>query len=230
MAAAAAVGAVFALLVMPRFSRPSSPASRWDSWTPNITRADLHDFADNISRSVSRAAHSGTASITPAFERLVDALSRVDTGSSMSLPSTRRAAGSRRRRTRPRKSWADARRHRLQFHPRPGVIAGALLFAVLLRSTNVIPGLVPGSIFQFALYPVVRCIPATSAGMTKWATQCFFGPVAGKRDELFAVAGDVAEAPGPSSRPWRRRYGPSRTRRNSTRCAAAHPSVRRRAG
>jgi ElaB/YqjD/DUF883 family membrane-anchored ribosome-binding protein len=83
MAAAAAAGAVFALLVMPRFSRPSSPASRWDSWTPNITRADLHDFADNISRSVSRAAHSGTASITPAFERLVDALSRVDTGSSM---------------------------------------------------------------------------------------------------------------------------------------------------
>ena len=77
-------GAVLALLVMPRFSRPSSPASRWDSWTPNITRADLHDFADNISRSVSRAAHSGTASITPAFERLVDALSRVDTGSSMS--------------------------------------------------------------------------------------------------------------------------------------------------
>ena len=84
MAAAAAAGAVLALLVVPRFGRPSSPASRWDSWTPNITRADLHDFADNISRSVSRAAHSGTASITPAFERLVDALSRVDTGSSMS--------------------------------------------------------------------------------------------------------------------------------------------------
>ena len=84
MAAAAAGGAVLALLVVPRFGNRSSPTSRWDSWTPNVTRADLHDFADNISRSVSRAAQSGTASITPAFERLVDALSRVDTGSSMS--------------------------------------------------------------------------------------------------------------------------------------------------
>jgi len=84
MAVAAAAGATLALLVVPRSGSRSAPTSRWDSWTPNITRADLHDFADNISRSVSRAAHSGTASITPAFERLVDALSRVDTGSSMS--------------------------------------------------------------------------------------------------------------------------------------------------
>ena len=84
MTVAAAAGAVLALLVVPRFGSRATPASRWDSWTPNVTRADLHDFADNISRSVSRAAHSGTASITPAFERLVDALSRVDTGSSMS--------------------------------------------------------------------------------------------------------------------------------------------------
>jgi ElaB/YqjD/DUF883 family membrane-anchored ribosome-binding protein len=84
MAVAAAAGAVLALLVVPRFGSRSAPASRWDRWTPNVTRADLHDFADNISRSVSRAAQSGTASITPAFERVVDALSRVDTGSSMS--------------------------------------------------------------------------------------------------------------------------------------------------
>jgi ElaB/YqjD/DUF883 family membrane-anchored ribosome-binding protein len=84
MAVAAAAGATLALLVVPRSGSRSAPASRWDSWTPNVTRADLHDFADNISRSVSRAAHSGTASITPAFERLVEALNRVDTGSSMS--------------------------------------------------------------------------------------------------------------------------------------------------
>ena len=84
MTVAAAAGAVLALLVVPRFGSRAAPASRWDSWTPNVTRADLHDFADNISRSVSRAAHSGTASITPAFERLVDALGRVDAGSSMS--------------------------------------------------------------------------------------------------------------------------------------------------
>ncbi len=57
MTVAAAAGAVLALLVVPRFGSRSSPASRWDSWTPNVTRADLHDFADNISRSVSRAAH-----------------------------------------------------------------------------------------------------------------------------------------------------------------------------
>ena len=84
MAVAAAAGATLALLVVPRFGSRAAPASRWDSWTPNVTRADLHDFADNISRSVSRAAQSGSATITPAFERLVDALSRVDTGSSMS--------------------------------------------------------------------------------------------------------------------------------------------------
>lgn len=84
MSVAAAAGAVLALLVVPRFGSRASPASRWEGWTPNISRADLQDFADSVSRSVSRAAQSGTASITPAFERLVDALSRVDTGSSMS--------------------------------------------------------------------------------------------------------------------------------------------------
>ncbi len=84
MAVAAAAGALLALLVVPRFGARAAIPSRWDRWTPNVTRADLHDFADNISRSVSRAAQSGTASITPAFERMVDALSRVDTGSSMS--------------------------------------------------------------------------------------------------------------------------------------------------
>ena len=39
MAVAAAAGAVLALVLMPRFSRPVNTGSRWDSWTPNITRA-----------------------------------------------------------------------------------------------------------------------------------------------------------------------------------------------
>jgi ElaB/YqjD/DUF883 family membrane-anchored ribosome-binding protein len=81
--AAAAAGAVLALLVMPRFGGRPSPKSRWDSWTPNITRADFHDFADNIQRSVSRAAQSASAPITPTLERLVDALSRTDASSSV---------------------------------------------------------------------------------------------------------------------------------------------------
>lgn len=82
MAVAAAAGAVLALVVVPRFSRPSR-TSRWDSWTPNITRSDLYDFADNIQRSVSRAAQSASAPITPAFERLVEAITRTDPSASM---------------------------------------------------------------------------------------------------------------------------------------------------
>lgn len=82
MAVAAAAGAVLALAIMPRFSR-GAPASRWDHWTPNVTRADLHDLADNIQRSVSRAASSAAAPITPAFERFVDALTRADAAGSM---------------------------------------------------------------------------------------------------------------------------------------------------
>jgi hypothetical protein len=82
MAVAAAAGAVLALAVVPRFSRSVS-TSRWDSWTPNITRSDLYDFADNIQRSVSRAAQSASAPITPAFERLVEAITRTDPSASM---------------------------------------------------------------------------------------------------------------------------------------------------
>jgi len=77
MAVAAAAGAVLALAIVPRFGR-QQPSSRWDQWTPNVTRADLYDMADNIQRTVSRAAHQASAPIAPSFERLVDALSRTD--------------------------------------------------------------------------------------------------------------------------------------------------------
>lgn len=80
MGVAVAAGAVLALLVVPRFGR-AAPTSRWDSWTPNVTKADFYDFADNIQRSVSRAASAAAAPVTPAFERMVDALSRADTSS-----------------------------------------------------------------------------------------------------------------------------------------------------
>jgi ElaB/YqjD/DUF883 family membrane-anchored ribosome-binding protein len=88
MAVAAAAGAALALLIVPRFGR-AAPTSRWDrwapTWTPNVTRADLYDLADNIQRSVSRAAHSAAAPVTPAFERMVDALSRADSSSFNSI-------------------------------------------------------------------------------------------------------------------------------------------------
>ncbi len=87
MGVAIAAGAVLALLVVPRFGR-AAPQSRWDrwapnvsSWTPNVTRADLYDLADNIQRSVGRAASAAAAPVTPAFERMVDALSRADSSS-----------------------------------------------------------------------------------------------------------------------------------------------------
>lgn len=83
VAVAAAAGALLALAVVPRASR--RPASRWDRWTPNVTRADLYDLADNIQRSVSRAAGAAAAPVTPAFERMVEALSRADTSSMNSL-------------------------------------------------------------------------------------------------------------------------------------------------
>ena len=88
MGVAIAAGAAIALLVVPRFSRPT-PASRWgervDRWTPNVTRADLYDMADNIQRSVSRAATAATAPVAPAFERMVDALSKADSSAVTSL-------------------------------------------------------------------------------------------------------------------------------------------------
>lgn len=84
MAVAAAAGAVLALLVVPRF-HSTAPVSRWDRYAPNVTRADLYDLADNIQHSVSRAAHSAAAPVTPAFERMVDALSRADSSSFNSL-------------------------------------------------------------------------------------------------------------------------------------------------
>ncbi len=82
MAIAAGVGALIAVAVVPRRVHHRSAWDRlpsFDRWTPNVTRADLYDLADNIQRSVSRAASAAAAPVTPAFERMVDVFSRADT-------------------------------------------------------------------------------------------------------------------------------------------------------
>ncbi len=78
---AVGAGAIIALALTPRSSR--KPSSGWDRWTPPVTRADLYEVADNIQRSVSRAAHAMPA-VTPTFERLIDAILRTDPSASMS--------------------------------------------------------------------------------------------------------------------------------------------------
>jgi hypothetical protein len=84
MGCAVLAGAVLAILIVP--SRPSRPASRWaaarwDAWAPSwmpsmpsLTRADLYDAMDSVQRSVSRAASAAPGT----FERLLEALTRVD--------------------------------------------------------------------------------------------------------------------------------------------------------
>jgi hypothetical protein len=83
MAVAVGAGAIFALAIVPRFNHKPITSRRWDGWMPPVTRADLYEVADNIQRSVSRAAHAMPA-VTPTFERLIDAITRTDPSASMS--------------------------------------------------------------------------------------------------------------------------------------------------
>jgi hypothetical protein len=73
-------GALLALLVVPRFGRSHATsrwsAARWSEWASPVTRADLQDFADSMQRTVTRAASA--VPVAPAFERLVEALSKVE--------------------------------------------------------------------------------------------------------------------------------------------------------
>jgi hypothetical protein len=75
MGIATAAGALLALTMVPRWRRERS-ASRWDTWVPHVTRADLYDVADNIQRSVARAVNTSPA--TSSFERLVEAFSKIE--------------------------------------------------------------------------------------------------------------------------------------------------------
>ncbi len=49
---------------------------------PPVTRTDLYDLVDNIQRSVSRGAQA-MPSMTPAFERFVEAITKADPSASM---------------------------------------------------------------------------------------------------------------------------------------------------
>lgn len=82
MVVAAAAGAAVALAFVPRSSARSS---RWDRSMPTTTRADLYDIAENLQRSLSRAAGAAAAPVTPALERMVDTLSRADASSINSI-------------------------------------------------------------------------------------------------------------------------------------------------
>jgi hypothetical protein len=79
MGVATLAGVLLALLAVPARRQR---ASRWSEWTSPVTRADLEDVADSVRRSLTRAASA--VPVTPAFERLVDALTRVDAGASLS--------------------------------------------------------------------------------------------------------------------------------------------------
>ena len=94
MGCAVLAGAVLAILVVPRPSRASTSrwaGGRWDGWMPSmpsITRADLYDAMDSVQRSVSR----GAAPLAGTFERLLEAITKVDPQAS--LGSTIEKAGS----------------------------------------------------------------------------------------------------------------------------------------
>ena len=86
MGIAALAGAVVAIALVPRFNFSRS-RSRWDvsrlsdvNWDryvpqmPQVTRADLYDALDSVQRTAMRAANRGSSSV----ERLIDAMSRVE--------------------------------------------------------------------------------------------------------------------------------------------------------
>jgi hypothetical protein len=79
MGVATLAGVLLSLLVVPARRQT---AGRWGEWTSPVTRADLQDVADSVQRSLVRAANA--VPVTPAFERVVDALTRVDAGASLS--------------------------------------------------------------------------------------------------------------------------------------------------
>lgn len=73
-------GALLAVLVVPRKSA-ASEKTRWTDWSP-VTRADFHDFADTIQRSMSRSLNA--VPVTSTLERLAETVSRVDNGAGIS--------------------------------------------------------------------------------------------------------------------------------------------------
>jgi hypothetical protein len=81
MGVATLAGALLALAIVPRISRDRVP-SRWAGWVPQVTGADLYSAADSLQRSLARA--TSTAPLTSSLERLVDAVTRIDSKESLS--------------------------------------------------------------------------------------------------------------------------------------------------
>jgi hypothetical protein len=82
MGIAAVAGAVLAVTVVPRFGRRRR-SEGWAAWAPSIpvTRAELHDVADGIRRSVAQA--TSAVPLTSSFERLVEALTKAEPSASL---------------------------------------------------------------------------------------------------------------------------------------------------
>lgn len=78
MGVAAVAGAALAIAIVPRRSSRRSSANSWSDWSP-VTRADLHDFADGMQRSMTRAMRSvNSVPITSSLERVADALTKAE--------------------------------------------------------------------------------------------------------------------------------------------------------
>jgi ElaB/YqjD/DUF883 family membrane-anchored ribosome-binding protein len=77
---AALAGALIAVLVVPRAS-PTRQTSRWSDWSP-VSRADLHEFADTVQRTMTRSMNA--VPVTSSLERLVEAVSKVDNSAGIS--------------------------------------------------------------------------------------------------------------------------------------------------
>lgn len=84
MGVAAVTGAVLAIALVPRRASRRSSASSWADWSP-VTRADLHDFADGMQRSMTRAMRSvNSVPLTSSLERVADALTKADQNAGVS--------------------------------------------------------------------------------------------------------------------------------------------------
>lgn len=87
MGAAAATGALLAVLLVPKSRDRKTSRSSWSDWSP-VTRSDLEDVADNLQRSMKRATRTvSSVPLSSSLERLTDALTRAEreTGFSSAL-------------------------------------------------------------------------------------------------------------------------------------------------
>jgi len=82
VAVAALAGAVLAVAVVPRWSTRSARDAGWRAWAPSVpvTRSELHDVAEGIQRSLARATNA--MPLTSSFERLLEAVTKIEPSAS----------------------------------------------------------------------------------------------------------------------------------------------------